>query len=199
VNKKELRKDILTRRSAMTQEDVRLKSELICASLINSDPFSKARALYLYSPIRKEVETRDIFLAAKREGKRVGFPVSLPRSRDLLFFEVTDLAVLKKGAYNIPEPPQDERKLMTPETVDCIIVPGVAFDERGYRLGYGGGYYDRLLKKSGSRVITIGLAFDLQVIPRIPTESHDSKMDNIFTESRIIACSFSDMPIAKEV
>jgi len=94
---------------------------------------------------------------------------------------------LTTGDYGIPCPKKKCQRPVSCELVDLVIVPGVVFDERGYRLGYGKGFYDKFLGGLGKKVTTVGLAFDLQVIRKVPKKKHDVKLDKIVTESRTIS------------
>ncbi len=188
MTKEELRKKILSKRFKMSQREVQAKSEVICSSLISSELFREAKIIALYSPIKKEVRTEDVFTAAKSEGKIVGFPVSNSDNIEITYFEVDDMSELLEGTYGIMEPSTDTKKMIMDSDIDLIIIPGVAFDERGFRIGYGGGYFDRLLEKDDIKATTIALAFDTQVVLRIPEESHDMRVNFIFTENRKIKC-----------
>jgi len=150
--------------------------------------FVEASCLGTYSPIRNEVNTQEIFHSAKSLGKRVGFPVTLTSIRKLLFFEVQDLKELSLGAFGINEPPFLEKSLISLDDIDLLVLPGIAFDERGYRVGYGGGYYDRLIGESNFNAVKVAIAFDIQIVENLPKEPHDKKVDCIITESRMIKC-----------
>ena len=150
--------------------------------------FLEAECLGIYSPIRSEVNTQEIFHCAKSLGKRVGFPVTLTSIRRLLFFEVQDLEELSVGAFGINEPPFLGRNLISLDELDLLVLPGIAFDERGYRVGYGGGYYDRLIGEGNFSAVKAAIAFDLQIVENITVEPHDKKVDYIITESRMIKC-----------
>lgn len=199
MTKEEIRKKILSQRFKMSQREVQAKSEVICSYLISSKQFREAKIISLYSPIKKEVRTEDIFNAAIDKGKIVGFPVSDPKNLEITYFEVDGMSELLKGTYGIMEPPSDKERMINVSDIDLIIIPGVAFDERGFRIGYGGGYFDRLLGRDDIKAITMALAFDSQVVSKIPEESHDVRVDFIFTESRRIKCSLSSLPFTKEV
>jgi 5-formyltetrahydrofolate cyclo-ligase len=199
LTKKEIRKKILSQRFKMSQREVKAKSEVICGSLISSQLFGEAKIISLYSPIKKEVRTEDIFNAAKNKGKIVGYPVSDPKNLVITYFKVDDMSELTEGKYGIMEPLPDKKRMIKTSDIDLIIIPGVAFDERGFRIGYGGGYFDRLLGRGDIKATKTALAFDSQVISKIPEELHDMRVDFIFTESRRIECPLSSLPSKKEV
>ena len=93
------------------------------------------------------------------------------------------------GAYGIREPKKDISNKINPKDIDIVIVPAVAFDRQCYRLGYGGGFYDRFIKTLRKDCITIGIAFDLQIFDSIPKAPHDAQLDYIITEKRILTSS----------
>lgn len=143
--------------------------------------------VFAYFSVRSEVQTFDIIRQALRAGKRVALPVSISRGRRLIFREVTDFkADLKPGLLGIPEP-KPSRPRVAPREADLIIVPGVAFDRRGYRLGTGGGFYDRFLRRV-TRPARVGLAFEAQLVDKVPHAEHDERVDYIVTERRVIRC-----------
>jgi 5-formyltetrahydrofolate cyclo-ligase len=199
LTKEEIRKKILSHRFKMSRGEVMAKSEVICGYLISSKQFREAKIISLYSPIKKEVRTQDIFNAARSKGKIVGFPVSDIKKNEITYFEVDDVSELIEGAYGIMEPPSDKKRMINAPDINLIIIPGVAFDDRGFRIGYGGGYFDRLLGRDDIKATKTALAFDLQMVSRIPEESHDMRLDFIFTESRKIECPLSNLPSTKEV
>lgn len=188
MDKEELREAILEERESLGKKEIAKKSELIFQRVKAAPFFREASLLVLYSPIRKEVNTESIFSLAKNLGKRTGFPVTLTSIMKLLLFEVDELEELEIGAYGINEPPFLEGNLISLDKIDLLIMPGIAFDENGYRVGYGGGYYDRLTIEDGFRAVKAALAFDLQIVKSVPHEPHDVKVDYIITESRMIEC-----------
>lgn len=139
----------------------------------------------MYADFKKEVETSEIFEALKKRGGEIVYPrISSSRGKKkiLEFFKVDDLGKLKKASYAILEPHPLNKKVSHGQ-IDVIVVPGVAFDHYGYRLGYGKGYYDRLLKKMDAK--KIGLAFDFQRIKRMPRDRWDQAVDMLVTEKRV--------------
>jgi 5-formyltetrahydrofolate cyclo-ligase len=189
LTKSGLRREILEKRLALTPTEVSEKSDRICRRLISDGPFRTAKTIGLYWPFKKEVGTESIFYAATREQKDVGFPRVLTDEKRIVYVAVSDLGTLAPGTYGVMEPLDDRDRQIAYDALDLVIVPGVVFDERGFRIGYGGGYFDRLLSEESLTARTAGLAYDLQVIGRIPEEDHDRRVDVIFTESRTIRCS----------
>lgn len=173
----------------MTPSEVSTKSAEICRRLIADEIFGTAAAIGLYWPFKKEVITESIFYAATQEQKDVGFPRVLTHDERIVYISVLDLTTLAVGTYGIMEPPYDHERVIGYSALQLVVVPGVVFDERGFRIGYGGGYFDRLLAEESLTAKTAGLSYDLQVVGRIPEQDHDRRVDVIFTESRVIRCS----------
>lgn len=144
--------------------------------MIKSKEFRSANVIGAYFATRSEVRT-DLIIAQARKLKK---KVTLPRTEgDLIkFYEMTDKLTL--GRFGIMEP----FPLSLAGEMDLLVVPGVAFDRKGYRVGYGKGYYDRFL--SESKAFSVGLAYDLQVVDILPRGAHDQKLDALATESGII-------------
>jgi 5-formyltetrahydrofolate cyclo-ligase len=160
-SKKELRTMMLRRRSALTKQEIEEKSKCIVEkvqTLINGK-------VGLYYPIKNEVDVRSI-------DAEIAYPKVI---QEMAFYEYDGNFV--RGKYNIPEP----TGLLT--EVDTLIVPGSVFDLDGYRIGYGGGYYDKYMK---AHHVKIGVCFDFQVIEKVPREVHDVRLDWLVTEKRII-------------
>jgi len=149
---------------------------------LRSDLFRRANSLVLYSAIHNEVATDAVARQALEDGKLLAYP----RIKDdgLEFVTVQGLSDLSPGAFRILEP--KGHNLMPIEMADLIVVPGVAFDLVGHRLGYGRGYYDRALSACRPDCIKIGFAYDLQVIAALPAAEHDVTLSVLMTESRML-------------
>lgn len=161
-----------------------MKSTAICTRVTTLPSFVAARVLHCYLPIRSEVDTRPLLAAALARGIGVVVPVVRPDVADLAHSWVTSLTAedLEVGSFGTLQP-----RILQPAEVgvwDLIIVPLLAFDRAGYRLGYGKGYYDRLL--TGAPAHTIGVAFAIQEAPALPHEPHDIPLDWIVTENEVI-------------
>ncbi|MDI6600656.1 MAG: 5-formyltetrahydrofolate cyclo-ligase [Thermoanaerobacteraceae bacterium] len=186
MNKKELRSHILNLRESLTEDDVKFKSLSISERLQSLSFYSQANIIMAYMDYRKEVMTAPIIEAALKEDRKIVLPLTKPDTYELILIEMKDLIRdITVGFKGIREPIYDNKRIVAPDDVDLILVPGVVFDERGYRIGYGGGYYDRFLK--GINAIKIGLAFEIQIHP-VPEDDHDVRVDYIVTEERVIEC-----------
>jgi 5-formyltetrahydrofolate cyclo-ligase len=178
-DKKSLRKILLEKRSHIPALSRRMKSRRIFRALSLEPLFQKAEHVAFYYGIAPEVETRS-FLRKVLKKKKLYLPRIDPK-RSLALCRVRSISKdLKKGAYNIMEPRPFCKKRPACR-MDVLVVPGVAFDKRGGRLGRGGGYYDRLLKKA-KRVAKIGLCFREQIVKKVPMQAHDVRMDRVITD-----------------
>ena len=152
--------------------------------------YLNARWLHCYLSLQNEVATEPVIRAALAGNKQVVVPVVEPEQRQLLLSQIKnydrDLAL---GYRGIPEPPPGSRRLVEAGRIDLYLIPGVAFDPRGYRLGRGLGYYDRCLADVKEGATICALAYELQVVDRLPVEKHDVRVDLIVTERRVIECT----------
>jgi len=162
-------------------------SETICATLTALPEYAAAETVMGYVHFRSEVRTRGLLAAALGEGKRLVVPYCLPDHLELFRLESTD--ELAPGTWGIPEPNVELRSLADRRVdagrLDLVVVPGVAFDRRGRRLGYGKGYYDRLLAHVRPDASLVGLAFECQLFPEIPSGPRDVAMDRVITEKAV--------------
>ncbi|HVY54654.1 MAG TPA: 5-formyltetrahydrofolate cyclo-ligase, partial [Thermodesulfobacteriota bacterium] len=149
----------LKRRSCLSQSEITEKSRLITKNLTRSPLYTSAKKVGFYHPVRNEADTREIFSRSLASGKAAYFPRAA--GTGLIFHKITDLKELKPGKFGIPEP-DSALPSIPPEEFDLILIPGVAFDDSGVRIGYGKGYYDRLLVHI-PRERRVALAYSLQI------------------------------------
>jgi 5-formyltetrahydrofolate cyclo-ligase len=185
-SKDELRRRFLSLRNSMSKEERLMLSKVIQERLLSLSEFKKSSIVGCYSAIGSEVDTSIIASHVLIQGKVLAYPRVLGMGK-MEFRAVSDpMLDLTLGKYSILEP-LESCKLIEP---DLLIVPAIAWDEHGYRIGYGKGYYDRYMKSRSSHVyktsVYIGLAYDFQVISSIPHTIHDAKVDIIVTEKRVI-------------
>jgi 5-formyltetrahydrofolate cyclo-ligase len=159
-------------------------SQAICEKFAALDEFAAARSVMVYIDVRTEVRTRHYLPNLLQSGKRIVVPYCVVGDLELFLLESMDeLAV---GMYKILEPKEELRgvpgKRVDVQEVDLIMVPGVAFDRRGARMGHGFGYYDKLLEHARPDTPLVALAFECQLFPEIPTQTHDVFMNKILTE-----------------
>ncbi|MBK7973763.1 MAG: 5-formyltetrahydrofolate cyclo-ligase [Deltaproteobacteria bacterium] len=183
-SKADVRRELLRRREAQLPDVRSARSGPVQGRFLQLAPVLAGSSVALYSPIRGEVDTALIFERTRRDGKRVAFPVALPAEGRLEFYVVDDLRELVPGNFGIAEPSGPASRRLDPREIDVIAVPGVAFDHQGRRLGYGGGYYDRLLGSTSTRPqFVVGVAFDDQILDEVPHDGRDASMDTVVTES----------------
>ncbi len=179
-----LRERMRKLREKLGDNEVEEKSSEITKKLVQLEEYAKAKTVILYMGATKEVKTEEAVKAALGAGKRVAVPVSDLKNKRIIPTQLTSLADLKPGAYGILEPAGG--KTVSGEEVELAIVPGLAFDKKGNRLGYGLGFYDRFLRDTNAK--KVALAFDMQIVDRVPASGHDIAMDAIITEKRVIRC-----------
>lgn len=177
LTKKQIRSKILLRLKTQKEEDRDRKSELIKKKLFRNPFFKKAKKLMCYISFDGEVETKEMIKEAQKIGKIVAVPVCKPAKRLIQPCILGNRLLLKKGPYGVCEPAI--KRLINLEDLDLVIVPGVAFDKDGNRLGRGKGCYDYFLSKLPKRTPTIGLAFDFQILPDIPATKLDIGVNQI--------------------
>ena len=182
-----LRSAALKRRSALPLATCLSWSRSIQAKVLELPQYLAAPSVALYCAIRNEVETRAIMEDALRRQKKVFCP-KIRGDDPALFVRVFSIADLVAGPRGAAEPAGD----VPLSDADCqdlmVIVPGVLFDDRGNRLGRGGGWYDRALQRLNDKGIFVGLAYEFQVVTRVPAELWDQKVHYVITESRVIDC-----------
>lgn len=189
MNQKDVKKTIRDEAHAnrRAQESKDALSEAICEKFTALDEVAAARSVMVYIDVRAEVRTRHHLPKLLGGDKRIVVPYCVRDILELFLLEsVDELAV---GTYKILEPKPELRDLpgkrVDVEELDVIMVPGVAFDRRGARMGHGFGYYDKLLEHARADAPLVALAFECQIFPEIPTQAHDIFMDKIITEQTI--------------
>lgn len=181
--KQELRKHCKAKRNAILPQERQKKSRIICKRLLESAAYEKAQKILVYSAIKSEVDLHDLCEQALREKKELYFPKVTGETME--FYRICDFGQLKEGSFSVLEPDTGHHALtvFSGEAGTWILVPGVAFDKHGMRMGYGGGFYDRYLKKHPGLHKT-GIAFEEQIVLQIPAEAFDRPMDDVITEQQ---------------
>jgi 5-formyltetrahydrofolate cyclo-ligase len=178
------------RKNRVAQKDKDELSREICAKFIALPAYQAANTVMWYVDAGSEVRTRHTLPEALTHGKRVVVPWCVVETNQLELFWLDDMSELVEGAYKILEPKDAlrrvPRKVIQPEELDLVMVPGTAFDPRGGRMGQGKGYYDRLLSRARPDAPLVALAFDCQIFDEIPVATHDVFMDLVLTESRMV-------------
>lgn len=193
--KKSLRALLLAKRDSIAVEDKKAKDSAIRKRLFSLEYFKEAKTILFYASFRSEAETIKAIQNTLKLKKRVALPVVDTEHKQLKLYEVHDISELSTGYMGIPEPVAVRALNMSLNEIDIEIIPGIGFDLKGNRLGYGAGYYDKLLShkskrlsKTKGRITTIALAFEEQIAEKIPSEPHDIRVDLIVTDKRLIRC-----------
>lgn len=186
MNKEELRLYMREKRRALKSWEIESKSAVIEERLFDIKEFLAAKTVMSYISSFKEVSTIAIVNRLFNEKKHVAVPVSNTADETITVSYINSLTELSDGAYGIKEP--SVIKECDISDIDVILVPGLAFDIKGSRMGFGKGYYDKLLSKISA--LKIGLCYDFQLLNNIPNDKHDIPMDIIITEERIITNAF---------
>jgi len=185
ADKREIRKRIMTLRNAMPVETIAAKSREIVRRLKEVREIRESSTLMVFLSFGSEVLTDRLIEWGWDAGKRIVVPLCHPESRVLTPCLIGGFDELETGHYGIREPKADRLQVVPPGKIDAVLVPAVAFDRRGYRVGYGGGYYDRFLPKA-PRAATIGAVFACQIVPEVPRDRFDVQVERIVTEEGII-------------
>ncbi len=182
--KRAIRKEKILWRSSLPEEEALRMSERIAANLKRLPEYSSAKTILFYVSAKgNEVNTHPLIAEAISSEIRVLVPVTDFQEKRLIISEIISLDELAPARYGLLEPLHDALRPTDPGVADVIIVPGVAFDTQCRRIGFGGGYYDRLL--SAARVPSIALGFEGQFVERVPVCSTDVSVDMIVTETRV--------------
>lgn len=177
-----LRKKYLMRRNQMNLKDVSYKSVEIYNKLLQTDVYNHADQVFTYVSKQNEVNTHQLIIDGAKNNKRVAVPRVIKKGI-MKFYYISSFDDLSIGKFEVLEP-QDMSNEAIPSKRSIMIVPGLAFDKSGNRIGYGGGFYDRYLNQYPD-ITKIALAFDIQFVQEIPVGQHDVKVDMIITPSRI--------------
>ncbi|MET1247674.1 5-formyltetrahydrofolate cyclo-ligase [Sporolactobacillus sp. STCC-11] len=187
LEKRKLRNQILhemekTDEYVFTEKCKKIRNQLFATAL-----WREALTIGVTLSVGREVETMAIITKAWTEQKHVAVPKCNPQNHSLSFYELESFSQLESGFYELMEPNILKTQEVKPDMLDLLIVPGVVFDERGFRIGYGGGYYDRFLTHYEGT--TISLLLENQLIHEIPVEAHDQHVDWLITEQRCFKAS----------
>jgi 5-formyltetrahydrofolate cyclo-ligase len=174
MDKQALRKQIREQKRAMTEAQIVSKSKALGALFVASKAYQEAKTIYGYLPYNQEVRTTAMLQKALDDGKRVAVPKCY--GEEMRFIYLEDLSKVEKGYCDIPEPIEDGPVADDPTAL--VLMPGLAFTERGERMGYGGGFYDKFLASEPNHP-TLALCYDFQMVDYIPTEEFDIPVDTV--------------------
>lgn len=174
MNKQQLRQAIRQRKRAMTQEEIEDRSRSLCEKFLNSDNYRRCTCLYGYLPYNQEVRTWPILQQALADGKQVAVPKVY--GDEMKFIYLTDLTQVAAGYAGIPEPIADGPVAEQQDAL--VLMPGLAFDPQGHRIGYGGGFYDKFLSREPGHP-TVALCYEFQMVDHLETEQFDIPVDTV--------------------
>lgn len=172
MDKKALRKEIREKKQAMTQQEIVDKSAVLGQKFANCEYYQKAKTIYGYLPYNQEVRTVPMLEQAIKDGKQVAVPKVI--GDEMVFILLDDLTQVAPGYAGIPEPVADGP--IASDEHALVLMPGLAFDPQGHRVGYGGGFYDRFLENEPNHP-TVALCYDFQMFEVLETEEHDIPVD----------------------
>ena len=174
MDKKELRRSIRERKRAMTEEEIVSRSEKLGVLFAQSEAYKNAKTIYGYLPYNQEVRTVPMLEQALKDGKKVAVPKVY--GDEMKFLYLDDLTQVEKGYAGIPEPIADGP--VADDDTALVLMPGLAFDPAGHRIGYGGGFYDKFLAAEPNHP-TLALCYEFQMLPELHTEEHDIPVDTV--------------------
>ncbi|WP_285768916.1 5-formyltetrahydrofolate cyclo-ligase [Peribacillus sp. SI8-4] len=186
VNKKKLRQQVKAHLMELTDGEHEEQSDRIAENLFSLEEWKKARMIGITISIHPEVSTFRIIERAWSEGKSVAVPKCDPDKKTMQFKKISSLDQLESVYQGLHEPIAETSEV-TKDEMDVLIVPGLAFTKEGYRLGFGGGYYDRYLP--GYKGATLALAYELQLVGELPIELHDIAVGQLITPSKVLKTS----------
>ncbi len=204
ISKEKVRRRALETRNALEAEWRQETSRIIVEKLLASEWYQQSEILLSYCSIRSEVETRVLHERIREDGKQLYLPRTNAAEKTMCFYRAEDLKKLRKGDFGVPEPRGNEAVEQVMESGAfsrekiLMVMPGVAFDEKGYRLGYGGGFYDRYLQRYGTMLTSVMIAFAEQETWIIPAKTCDVKPEHIITQKTMITQNESCAEGARE-
>lgn len=174
MDKTELRREIRARKRAMTEAEIEERSARLAQLFFASRAYQNAKTIYGYLPYNQEVRTVPMLERALKDGKKVAVPKVY--GEEMKFLYLDDLTAVAKGYAGIPEPIADEP--VAHDETALVLMPGLAFDPQGHRIGYGGGFYDKFLAAEPNHP-TLALCYEFQMLPKLDVEDHDIPVDTV--------------------
>ena len=174
MDKTELRREIRARKRAMTEAEIEERSARLAQLFFASRAYQNAKTIYGYLPYNQEVRTVPMLERALKDGKKVAVPKVYGEEMNFLYLD--DLTAVAKGYAGIPEPIADEP--VAHDETALVLMPGLAFDPQGHRIGYGGGFYDKFLAAEPNHP-TLALCYEFQMMPKLDVEDHDIPVDTV--------------------
>ncbi len=182
--KERMRKLMMDKLANLDEEKRKEISNQLAQNLFASKLWEKAESIGIYLSFKTEWDTRVIIEEAWKSGKKVAIPKTIPETKGMDFYEISDFSQAKKGHFGIEEPIIEETTRMEKDEIDLLIVPGLIFSRYGYRIGFGGGYYDRFLVDFIHP--TVSLVWSEQLVDLLPLGKYDLPVHYLITENEII-------------
>lgn len=170
------------KQNSLSKVDKTKKDQVIFAKLKNHTSYKVSKNIFIFVSCKNEVDTHELIIDALKKGKTVAVPVILSLSEGMIAVIINSLNELKENKYGILEPTLIENRIMNPEEIDLVILPGAAFDKEGGRVGYGAGMYDKYLVNLSPGVQKIAIGYDFQLLESVPMESQDIRVDEVVTD-----------------
>lgn len=187
-NKEILRKKWMKKRKKVAKKEGDIKSKIISKKILSLKEIKESKNIMIYVSYRSEVSTNKLIISLLNNNKRIFAPYCIKDEKRMEVVEIENPDQdLEKGAYGIKEPAKRIRNnKIDPKNLDIVVVPAVAFSKSGYRVGYGGGYYDRFLERLANKTITIGINYEEMLFDKVPKEDHDLAVDMVVTDKRLL-------------
>jgi len=183
--KSNLRKDMLKKINQISKEEIDSNSSLILNNLKTFEDYLKNKNVFIFVSFNNEVNTFNIIECLKPIAKKILIPKVNAVTKEMDIYEFSSYDNLLLSSYGILEPDEKKCKKLNINIIDTVITPGVVFDTKGYRIGYGGGFYDKLFSKLKDDVVKIAIGFETQIIPEIPNDFYDKPVNFLITEENI--------------
>jgi 5-formyltetrahydrofolate cyclo-ligase len=180
-SKKSIRKLVKEKKDILPRAERQNLDNIIFNKVINSEDYRNSDTIFIFVSYNNEVDTHKIIKQALKDGKVLCVPKVISKEYGMDIVQIKSFEDLKEGAYGILEP-KDSKLKVEENIIDLCYLPGLAFDIKGGRVGYGGGFYDRFLVKTREDSKKIGLAYKFQVFSEVPMEEHDVFIDGIITD-----------------
>lgn len=178
-SKKLIRKHILQERRNISKLEKEEKDRIILKDIVSSKEYKEAKKIFIYVSLKDEVDTIELIRAALGDNKEVFVPYVISKDEGMIAVKIQTLEDLESGSYGILEPKDISNSIKDNKELDLIIAPAVAMTKTGYRIGYGGGFYDRFLQNIGEDTVAIVIVYKEQIVNDIPVEPHDYIFTNI--------------------
>lgn len=183
-----IRKQILSVRNKLPEDEVQKLSNSIFNNLIKNEFLDNASHIMVYLDFKHEVKTDAIINYCLSQDKKIYIPICIPETHEISISRITSLQELEAGHFDIREPKLQHIRLSDAGLIDLVLVPGIAFDNRGNRTGFGAGYYDRFMSRLKPGAVKAALAYSFQLVERVPSDIYDIPVDYIVTEKGTINC-----------